>query len=99
MTLQWYSYKFVGQTWNMDILGLYFEKRSLTLCKRVVKYAFEEPEANRYDIFLLDENLKDNIEILKNIQTKYHDPYFAKLQDKFVKLLDYLRSMEDKYYG
>lgn len=98
MTLQWYSYKFVGQTWNMDILGLYFEKRPLTLCKRVVKYAFEEPQANRYDIFLLDENLKDNIKILKNIQTM--DPnYVIKLHEKFVKLLDYLRSMEEKYYG
>lgn len=97
MTLQWHSYKFVGETWNMDILGLYFERRSLTLCKRVVKYAFEEPAANLINVIILKCDLERNILILKNIQTK--DPAIAKLQDKFTKLLDYIKSMEVRYYG
>lgn len=97
MNLQWHSYKFVGQTWNMDLLGSFFERRSLTQCKRVVKYAFEEPKANRIDIFTLHEDLRDNISILKKIQTK--DPVYTKLQDKCIKLSAYIISMEGKYYG
>ena len=98
MTLRWHSFKFVGQSWNMDLLGSFFEKRSLTRCKRVVKYAFEEPAANRIDILTLHADLKCNIRKLREIQTK--DPnYVIKLHEKFAKLLDYLRSMEDKYYG
>lgn len=99
-------FQFTGCTWQMSLNDLFFQNRPLTLCKRAIKYAFEEPEDNRDQINKFTDYFRDQVEVLKkgedpasSLYGKYVRMPLNKQYDKFTKLLDYIISLEDKYYA
>ena len=81
------TFEFIGDNWEMELAGDFFWNRSLAACRKAIKYALEDVDANWVELRRLQALLKRCTED-KNWPDLTKGRY-----DKFLKLLEF---MEDK---
>ncbi len=89
-----YTFRFTGDTWEIILSLSFFFNRNITICKKAIKYAFDKPEENREEIKRLHAYIESC--------APTHFQYTCKdeqINIKYTKLLDYIKTLEEKHYG
>ena len=84
------TFRFIGNNWEMELTPRFFWERSLAACRKAIKYAFEDPEQNYYDLAKLLVVLNEwtnNKETPNVTETRYKK--FTKLIEMFTRLEEY----------
>lgn len=79
------TFRFKGESWIMDLSPSFFWNKSLAACRKAIKYAMEDADANRIDLMWLQDCLKTWTEDERVIPGVTKGRYC-----KFLKLLEFM---------